>query len=135
MVILTTPDVNVVLVDFPNKKGNEMVVPNEDGSYTILINASLNYESQQKAFEHAMYHIKNDDFQKADTQEIEYHAHNQHEIVEPASIYLERIKRLQREQRAIKRQIQKDKERVKFLQEHYDMFKLAEHHYLYGEDY
>ena len=44
--ILTTPDVNVVLMDFPSKKGNEMVVPNEDGSYTILINAGLNYESQ-----------------------------------------------------------------------------------------
>ena len=47
--ILTTPDVNVVLMDFPSKKGNEMVVPNEDGSYTILINAGLNYESQLKA--------------------------------------------------------------------------------------
>ena len=51
--ILTTPDVNVVLMDFPSK--NEMVVPNEDGSYTILINAGLNYESQQRAFEHAMH--------------------------------------------------------------------------------
>lgn len=47
--ILTTPDVNVVLMDFPSKKGNEMVVPNEDGSYTILINSGLNYESQLKA--------------------------------------------------------------------------------------
>lgn len=55
--ILTTPDVNVVLMDFPSKKGNEMVVPNEDGSYTILINAGLNYESQLKAYEHAMSHI------------------------------------------------------------------------------
>ena len=60
--ILTTPDVNVVLMDFPSKKGNEMVVPNEDGSYTILINAGLNYESQLKAYEHAMSHITNDDF-------------------------------------------------------------------------
>lgn len=56
--ILTTPDVNVVLMDFPSKKGNEMVVPNEDRSYTILINAGLNYESQLKAYEHAMSHIK-----------------------------------------------------------------------------
>lgn len=62
--ILTTPDVNVVLMDFPSKKGNEMVVPNEDGSYTILINAGLNYESQLKAYEHAMSHITNDDFSK-----------------------------------------------------------------------
>lgn len=41
-------------MDFPSKKGNEMVVPNEDGSYTILINAGLNYESQLKAYEHAI---------------------------------------------------------------------------------
>lgn len=68
--ILTTPDVNVVLMDFPSKKGNEMVVPNEDGSYTILINAGLNYESQLKAYEHAMSHITNDDFLKGNVQEL-----------------------------------------------------------------
>lgn len=62
--ILTTPDVNVVLMDFPSKKGNEMVVPNEDGSYTILINAGLNYESQLKAYEHAMSHITMMTFRK-----------------------------------------------------------------------
>ena len=58
-------------MDFPSKKGNEMVVPNEDGSYTILINAGLNYESQLKAYEHAMSHITNDDFLKGNVQEIE----------------------------------------------------------------
>ena len=42
-----TPDVNVILVDFPNG-GNEMVVPNEDGSYTLLINARLSYDGQLK---------------------------------------------------------------------------------------
>lgn len=52
--ILTTADVNVIVMDFPNKKGHEMVVPNEDGSYTIFINAGLNRESQLKAYEHAM---------------------------------------------------------------------------------
>ena len=43
-----TPDVNVKLINFPNA-GKEMVVPNEDGSYTILINAKLCYEDQVKA--------------------------------------------------------------------------------------
>lgn len=131
--ILTTPDVNVVLMDFPSKKGNEMVVPNEDGSYTILINAGLNYESQLKAYEHAMSHITNDDFSKGNVQEIEYYAHR-HEIAEPAAKYLERIKRLQREHRAIKRQIERDKKRVQFIMENCDMYKRAEHHYLYGDD-
>ena len=93
--ILTTPDVNVVLMDFPSKKGNEMVVPNEDGSYTILINAGLNYESQLKAYEHAMSHITNDDFLKGNVQEIEYYAHHPHKDPEPAQIYLDRIKQLQ----------------------------------------
>lgn len=131
--ILTTPDVNVVLMDFPSKKGNEMVVPNEDGSYTILINAGLNYESQQRAFEHAMHHIKNNDFQKENVQEIEYYAHRQ-KIAEPAAKYLERIKRLQRERKTIKRQIERDKKRVQFIMENCDMYKRAEHHYLYGDD-
>ncbi len=90
--ILTTPDVNVVLMDFPSKKGNEMVVPNEDGSYTILINAGLNYESQLKAYEHAMSHITNDDFSKGNVQEIEYYAHHLHKDPEPVQIYLDRIK-------------------------------------------
>ena len=51
-----TPDVNVKLINFPNA-GKEMVVPNEDGSYTILINAKLSYEDQVKAYEHAMRHL------------------------------------------------------------------------------
>ena len=79
-------------MDFPSKKGNEMVVPNEDGSYTILINAGLNYESQLKAYEHAMSHITNDDFLKGNVQEIEYYAHHPHKDPEPAQIYLDRIK-------------------------------------------
>lgn len=71
---MTTQDVNVVFRDFPNY-GKEMVVPNEDGSYTIFINARLNYEQQMKAYLHAMKHIVGDDFQKEDVQSIEYLAH------------------------------------------------------------
>lgn len=58
VVILTTADVNVIVMDFPNKRGHEMVVPNEDGSYTIFINAGLNRESQLKAYEHARSILK-----------------------------------------------------------------------------
>ena len=43
---MMTPDVNVVVIDFKTCKGKEMVVPNEDGSYTILINSRLTYASQ-----------------------------------------------------------------------------------------
>ena len=109
-----------------------MVVPNEDGSYTILINAGLNSRVPAKGLMSMQCNIlKNDDFQKeTDVQEIEYHAHR-HEIAEPAAKYLERIKRLQREHRAIKRQIERDKKRVQFIMENCDMYKRAEHITIY----
>ena len=69
-----TTDVNVVLINFP-AKGNEMVVPNEDGSYTILINARLSEEGRMLAYQHAMRHIAADDFQKEEIQTIEAQAH------------------------------------------------------------
>ena len=68
-------DVNIVLQDFP-EGGNEMVCLNEDGSYTILINARLSRESQVDAYVHAIDHIEKKDFQKTDVQSIEYEAHN-----------------------------------------------------------
>lgn len=71
---MTTQDVNVVFRDFPNF-GKEMVVLNEDGSYTVFINTRLNYEQQMKSYLHAMRHIVGDDFQKEDVQNIEYLAH------------------------------------------------------------
>ena len=52
-----------------------MVMPNEDGSYTVLINAKLSHIGRIHAYEHAMQHIMNDDFQKMDVQEIESEAH------------------------------------------------------------
>lgn len=74
MGILTTQDVNIIFRDFPNY-GKEMVVLNEDGSYTVFINTRLNYEQQMKAYLHAMKHITGDDFQKYNVQEIECSAH------------------------------------------------------------
>lgn len=68
-------DVNVILVDFPNTKGYEMCVENSDGSYTVLINARMSTDQQRKAYEHAVYHIENNDFEKESVQEIEARAH------------------------------------------------------------
>lgn len=70
-----TPVVNCKIIDFP-VKGNEMVMPNEDGSYTILINARLSQIGRMKAYEHAIKHILSDDFEKYDIQEIEANAHS-----------------------------------------------------------
>lgn len=69
-----TPVVNCKIIDFP-VKGKEMVMPNEDGSYTILINARLSQIGRMKAYEHALKHILNDDFEKDDIQQIELNAH------------------------------------------------------------
>ena len=77
-----TTDVNVVLINFP-AKGNEMVVPNEDGSYTILINARLSEEGRMLAYQHAMRHIAADDFQKEEIQTIEAQAH---ELLDSAKV-------------------------------------------------
>ena len=66
----------IQLIEFKNGKIKEMVVPNEDGSYTILLNSRLSYEKQIECCKHALNHIINDDFQLSDVNEIEYHAHN-----------------------------------------------------------
>lgn len=135
--MMTEPDVNVVLVNFPNS-GKEMVVKNEDDTYTILINSRLSNDGQLKAYQHAMKHIENDDFEKSDAQQIEAVAHGLTADPElkpmPAAVYLERIKRLKRSIRRIERQIQRDQERVQFLQEHGDVFAMEENRYLYGKD-
>lgn len=72
---MMTPDVNCNIINFPNS-GNEMVIQNEDGSYTILINSKLSDKGRMKAYQHALKHIQKDDFGKYNVQEIEYDAHN-----------------------------------------------------------
>lgn len=134
---MTTPDVNVVLINFPNSR-KEMVVPNEDGTYTILINAKLSHDSQLKAYAHAMKHIINNDFEKDNTQSIEAVAHGisqQPDIKAiPAKDYLEEIRKIQRRRKRLQKEIKKDEERVRFLIEHCNTFSISENRYLYGKD-
>lgn len=74
MVILTNQVINVIFQDFP-VPGKEMVIPNDDGSYTVFINSRLNWETQMDAYAHAMKHITGEDFKKESVQEIETLAH------------------------------------------------------------
>lgn len=67
----------VYLIDLPTKV-HEMVTPCADG-YTIYINAKLSQEGQQEAYDHAMWHIDNRDFEKEDVQAVESVAFNRHE--------------------------------------------------------
>lgn len=51
--------------------------PNPDGSYSIFINAKLNYEMQRKVYLHELRHIINNDFEKHDVDKVEYYAHKE----------------------------------------------------------
>ena len=69
-------EVYVELVDFGDTPGSEVVTANEDGSYTILLNARYSYERQVEACIHACRHIDGHDFEKMEVQEIEKDAHS-----------------------------------------------------------
>lgn len=68
-------DYHVQLITFPDKKTKETVTENEDGSYTIFIEASLSSIEQKEAFSHAMKHILGNDFDKTDVDLIEKVSH------------------------------------------------------------
>lgn len=70
-----TKDVNVFIENFPNTKEAEAITENPDGTYTIFLNARMSYERQLEAYQHALEHIQNNDFQKLDVQQIEAIAH------------------------------------------------------------
>ena len=53
---LLTEDLGVYIIDM-TPKVEEQVVFNEDGSYSIFINARLNQERQMLAYQHALMHI------------------------------------------------------------------------------
>lgn len=70
-----TIDYQIRLIDFHNGKIREAVTPNDDGSYTIFIEASLSRTEQQEECLHALNHIKNGDFEKRCTGLVEIWAH------------------------------------------------------------
>ncbi len=66
-------DIFIYLINLPPRI-KEMVTPCNDG-YTIYIDVNLDEEGRQKAYDHAMKHINNNDFEKTDVQKIESEAH------------------------------------------------------------
>ena len=72
------------LIDIGDTSVHEFVTENEDGGHSIFINARLSHEAQLLAYDHAMRHIRNDDFRKEDVQRIEAEAHNVHVAGEDA---------------------------------------------------
>lgn len=67
-------DIYVYLIDLPCKV-HEIVSPCANGDYTIYINARLGYGERVKAYNHALWHIEHNDFERTDVEEIERKAH------------------------------------------------------------
>ena len=53
---------------------DEVVMPCLDG-YTVYIDENLSEQRQLKAYAHAVHHIRNNDFERSDVQEIESKNH------------------------------------------------------------
>ena len=66
--------INVQLLNMDTKIP-EHLVKNADDSYTIFLNARLSQESRVKSYYHALRHIKEQDFEKQNVQDIEIQAH------------------------------------------------------------
>lgn len=67
-------DINLILLeDALGVPGS--VWSNEDGSFTIFIDAKLCFERQKEIFKHEISHILHNDFSKSDVNLIELEAH------------------------------------------------------------
>ena len=70
-----TIDTQVILLDMPGKC-KEAVCKNEDGSYTIFIDARLSRGEAMQKYHHAMSHIEAGDFDNfGNVNELEAVAH------------------------------------------------------------
>lgn len=134
-----TPEVNVVLIDFKSTMTKELVTPNEDGSYTILLNSRMASNQLEEAYQHAMRHIENNDFEKHDVQQIEAVAHQIMTAAnKPAAMSSKKFEQyMKRSQRRIDRLRSKllEEERMRALYSiQMNSFQAAEYRYLYGND-
>lgn len=71
--------INTFVIDFPAPEPKEIVTENDDGSYSVFINAKQSQEQQKQSWIHALRHISDDDFCKSDVQSIEEEAHKEKE--------------------------------------------------------
>ena len=58
-------DFFVRLIDFPTCACGGMVMPNDDGTFSVYINARTSADQQQRAYRHEVSHIEHDDFYRA----------------------------------------------------------------------
>lgn len=60
--LIENRDYFVRVVPFPVYTIGGMVTPNEDGTFSIFINARLSLERQRKALDHELKHLEDNDF-------------------------------------------------------------------------
>lgn len=69
-------NIYVHVVDFKTTRIKETVTCNEDGSYSIFLNAKLTYKQQSDAYVHALRHIMKLDFESSSSADLlEAYAH------------------------------------------------------------
>lgn len=66
--------VNTFLLDMPARVKGQ-TVKNEDGTYSVFLNARMASNQIEKTYQHEIQHIKNGDFEKEQVQRIETYAH------------------------------------------------------------
>ena len=74
MILMMTPDVNVIEADLPVSI-SAYVVPNADMTFTIVLNSRMAWERRVEAYKHELQHIQNGDYQKSSADMIEFYAH------------------------------------------------------------
>lgn len=72
--VAISDNINMIYCDMDTSIPEEVVL-NHDDSYTIFINSRCSYSVQKKAFEHALEHIRERDWEKENVQLIEAKAH------------------------------------------------------------
>ena len=100
-------DVYVKLIDIPVTSCREAVTENPDGSYTIFISSRQAPNIQLEAYEHALEHIRNNDFEKENVQQIEAIAHDIQPVA-PAPV--KKRKKISKYERFLKRMERRRKE-------------------------
>lgn len=75
MIHVDDNDVIIELIDLKDTKATEVVVKNNDGSFSIFINSRFNVERQRDALNHAINHIRFNDFRLNNVQQIEAATH------------------------------------------------------------
>lgn len=132
-------EINVQILDMDTMIP-EHLVKNADGSYTILINAKLSQDGQLKAYQHALNHITNEDFEKSNVQNIELHAHglksSDNFLPVPTTKYEKRIKQLQRERKKLQKALKDKEKEIDLITDLFGpdcFFRAAERKWLYEE--